>query len=107
MLKKMLGKTIELNQCASVESRLLLKNVLLATEVVKDYHKPSITTRFALKLDISKAFDTIQWQFIVKTLRVIAYPEQFIQWIICVCLQHLLQYHSVVNWRTVSLVLGA
>ncbi|KAG7536572.1 Reverse transcriptase domain [Arabidopsis suecica] len=38
--------------------RLLLENVLLATELVKDYHRPLVTTRSAIKLDIAKAFDT-------------------------------------------------
>lgn len=74
-LKKILGQSIELNQCTFVEGRLFLENILLATEVVKDYHKPSITSRSALKLDISKAFDTVQWTFIVKTLRAMGYPE--------------------------------
>lgn len=54
---------------------------LLATEVVKNYHKPSIASRSALKLDISKAFNTIHWTFIVKTLCAMGYPAQFIHWI--------------------------
>ena len=38
-LKATLPQAIELNQCAFLEGRLLLENVLLATELVKDYHK--------------------------------------------------------------------
>ena len=37
-LKATLPEAIEQNQCAFVEGRLLLENVLLATELVKDYH---------------------------------------------------------------------
>lgn len=63
-LKAFLPQAIELNQCAFVQGRLLLENVLLATEVVKDYHKPSVSTRSTIKLDISKAFDTVKWCFV-------------------------------------------
>lgn len=77
-LKSTLLKAIELNQCAFVEGRLLLDNVLLATELVKDYHKTSISAIAAIKLDISKAFDTVSWAFIEDTLRVMKYPYLFV-----------------------------
>ena len=80
-LKATLPEAIELNQCAFVEGRLLLENVLLATELVKDYHKTSVTSRSAIKLDISKAFDTVSWEFIEETLRAMNYPNLFISWI--------------------------
>ena len=77
-LKATLPQAIELNQCAFVEGRLLLENVLLATELVKDYHKLSISSRSAIKLDIAKAFDTIDWAFIEATLRAMNYPDIFV-----------------------------
>ena len=69
---------IEPNQCAFVKGRLLLENVLLATELVKDYHKQSIQPRSILKLDISKAFDSVNWSFIMNTLRALGIPDMFI-----------------------------
>lgn len=57
-LKATLPSAIELNQC-NVKGRLLLKNVLLATELVKDYHKQGVSSRAAIKVDISKAFDIV------------------------------------------------
>lgn len=80
-LKATLPEAIELNQCAFVEGRLLLENVLLATELVKDYHKPSVSSRAAIKLDISKAFDTVSWSFFEDTLRAMKYPDLFVTWI--------------------------
>ncbi|XP_009119170.2 uncharacterized protein LOC103844146 [Brassica rapa] len=80
-LKATLPPAIELNQCAFIKGRLLLENVLLATELVKDYHKPGISSRSAVKLDISKAFDTVQWSFIETVLRVMGYPALFVTWI--------------------------
>lgn len=80
-LKVLLPELIEPNQCDFVTGRLLLENVLLATELVKNYHKDSIGARSVLKLDISKAFDTVKWSFIKDTLRTMNIPEQFIHWI--------------------------
>ncbi|XP_048617726.1 uncharacterized protein LOC125589247 [Brassica napus] len=80
-LKVLLPELIEPNQCAFVKGRLLLENVLLATELVKNYHKESIQPRSVLKLDISKAFDSVNWIFITSTLRALGIPEMFIHWI--------------------------
>lgn len=57
-LKATLPSAIELNQY-DVKGRLLLKNVLLATELVKDYHKQGVSSRAVIKVDISKAFDIV------------------------------------------------
>lgn len=54
ILKVLLSELIEPNQCAFVKGRLLLENVLLANELLKDYHKQSITAKSVLKLDIRK-----------------------------------------------------
>lgn len=56
-------------------------NVLLATELVKDYHKDAISPRCAIQIDISKAFDSVQWSFLINTLKAMGLPERFIHWI--------------------------
>lgn len=66
--KLILPGIISLNQSAFVKERLLMENVLLASELVKDYHKDSISGRCAMKIDISKAFDSVQWSFLLNTL---------------------------------------
>lgn len=80
-LKATLPSAIEMNQCAFFKGRLLLENVLLAKELVKNYHKPGISSRSAIKLDISEAFDTVQWMFIEGTLRAMGYPDLLVTWI--------------------------
>ena len=38
-----------------------------------------------MKIDISKAFDTVQWSFLLKTLEAMDFPDTFIHWIsLCV-----------------------
>lgn len=80
-LKAILPDAIEPNQSAFIKGRLLLENVLLASEMVNGYHKDSISSRCAIKFDITKAFDTVKWSFIVSVLQVMGLPDRFIQWI--------------------------
>lgn len=80
-LKSLLPKFIATNQSAYVKDRLLMENVLLATEVVKDYHKETISPRCAMKIDMSKAFDSVQWDFLLNVFEAMNFPEKFIHWI--------------------------
>lgn len=62
-----------------------MENVLIASELVKNYHKDKVSTRCAVKIDISKAFDSVQWPFMLNTLKALNFPERFIHWIkLCV-----------------------
>ncbi|XP_048592235.1 uncharacterized protein LOC125576362 [Brassica napus] len=72
---------IEPNQSAFITGRLLLENVLLASELVNGYHKSAATQRSAIKFDISKAFDTVKWSFITSVLKAMGLPVQFVHWI--------------------------
>lgn len=58
-----------------------MENVLLASELVKDYHKESVSPRCLLKIDISKAFDSVQWELVLKGLEALGFPMKFIHWI--------------------------
>ncbi|XP_010412668.1 PREDICTED: uncharacterized protein LOC104699001 [Camelina sativa] len=69
------------NQSAFVKDRLLIENVLLAAELVKDYHKDSISHWCAIKIDISKAFDFVQWAFLRNVLAALDLPHEFIHWL--------------------------
>lgn len=69
-----------------MNDRLLVENLLVATEIVKDYHKKDVSPRCAMKIDIAKAFDSVYWPFLLDTLRALNMHDQFIRWIeLCVC----------------------
>lgn len=80
-LKKLLPRIITESQSAFVQGRLLMENVLLALELVKGYHREKITPRCLMKIDISKAFNYVQWEFVLKSLKVMGFPEKFTHWI--------------------------
>ncbi|CAA7057486.1 unnamed protein product [Microthlaspi erraticum] len=85
-LKSILPDLIVPNQIAFVKDRLLLENVLLASEVIKGYHKQNLTPRMTLKVDISKAFDFVRWDFVLSVLQAHKVPLDFLQAIrSCIC----------------------
>lgn len=53
-LKVILTRIIAENQSASIKGSLLMENVMLASELVKDYHKESISPRCAMKIDFPR-----------------------------------------------------
>lgn len=77
----MLPRIVTENQSAFVKGRLLMANVLLALELVKVYHKESISPRSVIKIDIFKAFDSVQWSFVLKSLEAMGFPKKYIHWI--------------------------
>lgn len=85
-LKPMLPALILPNQTAFVQGRLLVENTVLAAEVVNGYHKNRGPKRITIKVDIQKAFDTVNWDFIFACLTAINVPADYLRWLrACVC----------------------
>ena len=74
-LKSVLPMMISSAQSAFIPGRLLVENVLLATEMVQGYNLKSISKRCMLKVDLKKAFDTLSWDFIMNTMEAMEFPE--------------------------------
>jgi hypothetical protein len=55
--------------------------IILAQEIVSDYHKNNGKPRCALKIDLMKAYDSVSWDFIVHCLKCFGAPQQFVHWI--------------------------
>ncbi|KAK9733272.1 hypothetical protein RND81_04G056300 [Saponaria officinalis] len=56
-------------------------SVIYKTGLVKGYDRKGITPRCMVKVDISKAFDTLQWDFIRSMLTSLNFPPIFVGWI--------------------------
>ena len=61
-------KCVSPNQAAFFKGRSLGENVLLVSELIRDYNKRSCLKSGMLKVDIRKAFDTVCWEFVIKIL---------------------------------------
>jgi hypothetical protein len=76
-----LNDVISLNQGAFIPGRSIAENILLAQEVVCDYHKQKGIPRCALKVDLMKAYDSLNWEYILHCLKCLGAPARFISWI--------------------------
>lgn len=77
-LKQILPNVISKTQSAFIPGRLLVKNVLMATELVQGYNWKNISKRSILKVDLKKTFESLNWDFILLILRALRIPESFV-----------------------------
>ncbi|XP_020261317.1 uncharacterized protein LOC109837465 [Asparagus officinalis] len=80
-IKSVMGSLVNEAQSAFVKGRQITSNVLLAHELVKNYSRKHISPRVMLNMDIKKAFDTINWDFLKEMLCGLGFPETMIGWI--------------------------
>jgi hypothetical protein len=73
-LKPILPTIISLEKSGYVEGRQILDNVILAHEVIHSLQKTK-TPGMLLKLDLSKAFDKISWEYIRAMLHAFGFDQ--------------------------------
>ncbi|KAL0294577.1 UNVERIFIED_CONTAM: Retrovirus-related Pol polyprotein from type-1 retrotransposable element R2 [Sesamum radiatum] len=81
-MRSLLHTIISLSQNAFVPGQSIGDNVLLAQELFSGYNQKSLPPRCALKVDIRKTYDTVEWDFFRAALTLFGFPEQFIRWIV-------------------------
>ncbi|XP_060959153.1 uncharacterized protein LOC133030431 [Cannabis sativa] len=79
-LKLVLNSLISPHQSAFLPGRLISDNIIIAQEVA---HSIKLKTRgkkgwMAIKLDMAKAFDRVEWPFIIAILRKFQFPPRFV-----------------------------
>lgn len=82
-LKLITPLAVQRNQVGFISGRLLCENVLLASELVTDFNKPGHISRGCLQIDITKAYDNVDWNFVMNILEAFDLPEVLISWIRC------------------------
>ncbi|CAN1148886.1 LINE-1 retrotransposable element ORF2 protein [Linum perenne] len=85
-LSVVLPKIISSSQSAFVKGRLISDNVLMAHELVSSYHKAQTSPRCVLKVDITKAFDSIHWDTLLLIMTAMNIHPKFVGWV-RTCLQ--------------------
>jgi hypothetical protein len=79
-VRPMMDQIISQSQSAFIPGRLISDNVLIAHEI---HHAMKVKTggrngEMSIKLDMSKAFDRIEWVFVLKTLQKLGFPVIFV-----------------------------
>ena len=80
-LQLVVDNIVQRNQVGFIQKRLLCENVLLASELVTDFHKVGEIRRGCLKIDLSKAYDNLHWEFVLNLLEAFDMPDKFIGWV--------------------------
>lgn len=84
-MSSVMPSLISLNQTTFLPGRSLGDNVALAQSLCRDYHLAVGPSRITCKLDIRKAFDSLNWSFIFNVLSAMNFPTKFINLIrVCV-----------------------
>jgi hypothetical protein len=75
-IKVTLPNVIDHEQSAFIQGRLITDNALIAMECFHWMKKKRKGKKgvMALKLDMSKAYDRIEWQFVEKVMSIMGYP---------------------------------
>jgi len=64
-----------------VKGRNIRDCITLASEAINVLDKKSFGGNLALKIDVSKAFDTLSWDFLLEVLQQVGFHSTFIHWI--------------------------
>ena len=79
-LKKVVGKVVSSSQNAFVEGRQILDAALVANEVIDSVLKRKESVVLC-KLDLEKAYDRINWDFLLSVMQRMGFGEKWIGWI--------------------------
>jgi len=84
-LKKVLPELISPNQSAFLKDRSMVDSALVLNEVA-DYAKKSNKECLFLKIDFQKAYDTVNWNFLLYMLDRLNFGFKWIEWMkCCIC----------------------
>ncbi|KAL6209655.1 hypothetical protein ACLB2K_020595 [Fragaria x ananassa] len=96
-LKTFLPEIVSLEESAFVPDRLILDNTLVASELAHYMHKLKRGKEgfMALKLDISKAYDRLEWDFLQKIMLKLGFDQNWVD-LIMHCLSTV-RYSFMIN----------
>ena len=79
-LKKVVGNVVSKAQGAFVKGRQILDAMLIANEVIDSILKNN-ENGILCKLDIEKAYDNVDWSFLLTVMQKMGFGEKWIGWI--------------------------
>jgi hypothetical protein len=82
-LRPILGDIVSINQSAFVPGRLITDNALVAFECLHFIEQnTNMSKNFcAYKLDLSKAYDRVDWDFLKKVMQRLGFSHRWVDWI--------------------------
>jgi len=101
-LKGCLDKCVSLEQSSFIEGRSIVDNALIATETIHAMKRKTKGWRgeITLKIDISKAYDCVDWGFLMGFLIRMGFDDKWIRWMM-MCVSSV-TYSVLMNFDRVS-----
>lgn len=98
-MKKVLGEIISPNQSVFIPGRLITDNVIIAFEALHtmDTRIKGKEGYMALKLDMSKAYDRVEWRFLETVMSRIGFAPRWVQ-LLMTCVQTV-SYSILINGK--------
>lgn len=95
-IRNHLPHIIHPSQAAFIQGRHITSNIIIAQEIIHNFNLKSWNQKaFFLKLDLAKAFDMIEWNFIVSALKRQGFKDHFIELI-----------YSCISTTTMSVIIN-
>ncbi|CAN1776232.1 Transposon TX1 uncharacterized 149 kDa protein [Linum perenne] len=104
-LRRIIPNIIGDEQSAFVQGRSIVDNVLVAAETLHTMNTRRYAKfgEIAVKIDISKAFDRVEWDYLEMILRRLGFADKWVKWM-TMCVTSV-QYSVVVNSKKVGPVI--
>lgn len=80
-LKLVLPEIISPNQSAFVAGRNIMQNILICQDLVRLYNRKHTTSSCLIKIDLRKAYDTVEWEFVEEMIHAMEFPQKYIKWV--------------------------
>jgi len=69
------------SQYAFIKGRVIFDNIILSHELVKSYGRKGVSPRCMLKIDLQKAYDSLEWPFVNYLMLKLGFPYKFVNWV--------------------------
>ncbi|GKB64760.1 RNA-directed DNA polymerase, eukaryota, reverse transcriptase zinc-binding domain protein [Tanacetum coccineum] len=80
-IKSALCKIVSPCQSAFIPGRQITDNILLTQELLRGYNWKNGPKRVAMKIDIQKAYDTVNRDFLEEVLKEFNFPKEMVHWV--------------------------
>ncbi|XP_074265800.1 uncharacterized protein LOC141588248 [Silene latifolia] len=80
-LGKVLPDLVSINQGGFIKGRNIVENVLICQDLVRLYNRKVASPRCLVNIDLRKAYNSIEWDFLSQMLHHLKFPAQFVGWI--------------------------
>lgn len=75
---RLIPNIVNENHGTFIKGRSLSHNIMILQDVLGSYDKRKVSPRCLLKVDLSKAYDTVSWSFVDDLSNALAFPSRFI-----------------------------